>query len=167
MVKGLEPLVSAVLVVAIVLAASSIISVWYMGFVSRSVKGEGSRIAETTECGQAALDFDSSGTGGGIRWDFSGPRETDYLEAWLVNTGPVNLYGFVFEAFVDQSDGTHIFVLQPEKDATIANPLKPGQSRLFKSKLTEDVQGELKRIRVMNGACRQAVIEKVVYSEMG
>ncbi len=163
MVKGLEPLVSAVLFLSIVLATSAFVSMWYIEFAGKNVKRETSRMSEGIECGQAALDFDSSETGGGIRWDFSGSRETDYLEAWLVNTGSVNLYGFVFEAFVDQIDGTHIFVLQPEKDATIADPLKPGRPRLFKAKLTEDVQGELKRIRVMNGACRQAVVEKVVY----
>lgn len=161
MLKALEPIISAVLLVSIVLVVSAAVSIWYIGFVNKTVKGEEARITESIECGHAGIDFDSS-KDGGIRWDFSGPKAGDYLDVWLSNTGSVNLYGFSFEVLAEQSGSLEIFVLNPENDATIANPLKPGQSRLFRANVTGDISGIMKSIRVLNSACRQLVIEKAV-----
>ncbi|MBI2674820.1 MAG: hypothetical protein HYX24_00040 [Candidatus Aenigmarchaeota archaeon] len=160
MLKALEPIVSAVLLVSIVLVASAAVSIWYIGFVNKTVKGEAAGITESIECGQAGIDFDSA-RGRGIRWDFSGPRTGDYLDVWLSNTGSVNLYGFSFEVLAEQNGNLEIFIFSPENDATIVNPLKPGQSRLFRAKMTDDVSGMMKSIRVLNSICRKLVIEKV------
>jgi flagellin-like protein len=145
--KAVSPLLSTILVIAIIVIIAGIIGPWALNFSNRQVNNTGSNADNQITCQSTAYDFDSSYGNSGIEWDF--PQRI--LRAKIMNAGSINLHSFSFQIYI-QGIGYKFF---PTKNGiTPDNPLKPGQSAVLEANITEDISGQLTEIKILNGVCK-------------
>lgn len=156
--KGISPIVSMVMLIAVVFLIGTIVTVWTVE-VTRNVTNitESSTMSKIT-CQYAAYDFNYDFGTKGVNYSFSG---TDYLEVMMQNTGSVNLYNFSVELWVNNGGQTSVYNLEVNSTTqkTSSNPLKPGQQALLDTVIS-DITGTLDLVRVTNLACSDEYAEQ-------
>jgi FlaG/FlaF family flagellin (archaellin) len=150
---AVSPIVSMVIVVVTVFIIAGLVVPWYYNVTRDIANRTGTTATRDIECQSAAYDFDTSYGNFGVNWSFTGSDDT--LSVKIVNTGTINLYNFSIQAGVNT--GTTLEMKQFDVNATTqrlsANPLKPGQSEVLDAVITEDINGTLTEVRVLNEVC--------------
>lgn len=147
--KAVSPLISAILVIAIIVSIAGMLGPWATNLSRRSVNNTGGNIENQITCQNIGYDFDSSYGNSGVDWDFSG--QNDWLKAKIINTGTINLHSLSFQLYI-QGEGYKFF--QAKQEITPENPLKPGKSAIIEANITEDISGQLTEARILNGVCK-------------
>lgn len=150
--RGVSPIISFVILIVLVFSIATFVVPWAME-LTRSIAEQTQNQSQTgIECASAAYAFDTSYGVHGIIWDFG---VNDSLEAKIVNKGTLNLWGFSFE--IEIVNGTDIgikhFYATDGSDFTESKPLKPGNSGIIKANITEELQGTLSSIKILNQRC--------------
>jgi len=153
MIKGISPVISAVIVVAIVFAIAALSTPW-MFEITQNATNQTQIYQETSLlCQNTAYDFDTDYGTYGVSWNFSGTNDT--LDVKIINTGSTNLRGFSIEILIDTTTGLDIKQLDVNStyQRTGANPLKPGQTAILKANITQDLTGTLQEVKILNEVC--------------
>jgi flagellin-like protein len=160
--KAISPLISAVIVIAIVFALAVMISPW-MFEVTRDITNQTTVTTEThLKCQNAAFDFDTGYGAQGVDWNFTG---TDSLKVKVKNTGSINMHSFSFEVVVDTAEGgleIKEISINETVQKTLADPLKPGRSAVLEANFTEDINGTLKELKVLNDVCPTVSVSQII-----
>lgn len=158
--KAVSPLISAVLLIAIVFALAAIVSPWLFSLTQEVTEETSQGVTQQITCQSTAYDFDTSFAVHGINYSLSGT--SDYIDTKIVNTGTINLHTFLLEIEISTSSGLEIkhFDINATSQKTKAVPLKPGQSAILKANITEDLNGTLKEVKILNGVCPSNFIKQ-------
>lgn len=152
--KAISPLISAVLLIAIIFSMAAVISPWIYNLSTDVANDTTSNIENQITCQGVSYDFDTNYQTNGVDYNFS--SSVDSLEVKIVNTGTINLHTFSLEIEFNSTDnGLEIIYLDVNSSyqKTEAIPLKPGQSTILKSNLTQNLNGTLKEVKIMNEVC--------------
>jgi len=155
--KGVSPIVSALLLIVISISIASVVAPWMYELVLTSANSTSSDTAQQIRCRNAGLDFDSAYGNYGAVWNFTG-NGTDYIYAKVVNTGTSDLWQLSIEAELESGSGKTIahYALTDETAIGFTDPLKPSYSAIISANITSDVNGTaygLSGLRVLNAAC--------------
>lgn len=155
--KGISAIISTVLLLAIVFGLASLISPWLFNLTTDVANDTSTSVTSQLTCQNSGLDFDSNFGSSGVDFNFS--SSPDRLDVKVVNTGSVNLHSFSIEIEIDQS-GLSIkdFAINSTYQKTQASPLRPGQSAILKANVSEDLNGTLREVKVLNGVCPERPI---------
>lgn len=158
---GISPLISLVIIVAIIFGITAFIAPWMYETVM-SITNETSSTADTEmKCQNTAYDFDTDYGTFGADWNFTASSDT--LSAKVVNTGNVNLHGFSFELELNRTIGNpsiKYFDVNSTTQKTPINPLKPGQSAILEAVMDEDLNGTLTKLKILNPVCPRYYVEQ-------
>lgn len=150
--KGVSVLLSTIIVIGLIVTIAGLIGPWAMNFSKRQVNNTQGNVDNQISCQNTAYDFDASYGSNGVDWDFSGA--SDWLKAKVVNTGSINLHSFSFQIYIN---GTGYKFLQA-KDQGPDRVLKPGQSVILEAQISENLQGQLSEVKILNGMCRTFIL---------
>ena len=151
--RALSPLISTVLLIAIVFGIAAVISPWLFNLTDEVTTDTGTRIRSQITCQSTSYDFDTSYATFGVNATISDTE--DSIQVKIVNTGTINLHTFSLEIEIASPDGFQLlqFGINETSQKTKALPLKPGQSALLKANLTQDLNGTLESVKVLNIVC--------------
>jgi len=160
--KGISPLLSAVIMIAIVFSLASIISPWLFNLTTDVANETRRGVEEQIVCQNAAYDFDSNFGTWGLNYSISGTK--DFVDAKIVNTGTQKLYSFSFEIEINTGSGLdlHQIPVNSSYQKTKALPLKPGDSAILKANITQNYNGTLTEVKILNGVCASRFITQRV-----
>ncbi|MBU0953718.1 MAG: type IV pilin [Nanoarchaeota archaeon] len=161
--KGVDPLISTILLVALVVALAAFISPWAFNLAVDTTNQTTEETNMQIRCQNAAYDVDTTYGTNGFTFDIS--TASDILSTRIVNTGLVNMYNFSFEVFFNSSDEGLVVKELSMNDTfqkTKALPLKPGASAVLRAIFTEDLNGTLQKVKVRNLACPSVFVESDV-----
>ena len=148
--KGLSPLISTVIIIAIVFTVAAAVSPWMYNLVTDVTNSTTHDTTSELQCRNAAYDFDTNYGTFGVSWNFS--TTNNILSTRIRNTGTVNIYNFSFElTFNDTIIGYYYPTTSTQKFQS--TPLKPGQTVFLNASFPEDVNDTLTDIKVMNVVC--------------
>jgi FlaG/FlaF family flagellin (archaellin) len=161
MVKGLSPLISVTILIAISLTAAAFMAGWIYDLTATTTNQTTSDAQNRVLCRSAGLSFDTSYGDYGIDYNLSGngtAGSVDWIRAQVRNTGTVNLHDFSFEVTLDEGSGSEIYYYEPtpESQKTAGNPLKAGRSVILTANVTPDLNGSLVslvEVRIINTMC--------------
>jgi FlaG/FlaF family flagellin (archaellin) len=157
MMKGVSPLMSAVLLILIIMGVASVVGPWMLDLATKASEMERDRLESELICKQTGYDFDSDYGTSGVDWNFTGIGGS--VTAKIVNTKTQNLYNFTFELTFQTSAGERIVTypdvnITQESQKTKANPLKPGRSCILDANVTNiNSTWTLKKVRIINDVC--------------
>jgi len=154
MIKGLSPIISTVIVMAIVFGAASFVTPWMSNLVTGVSEQTGQTTTTQMLCQNLAYDFDTDYGTDGVIWNFTEWNDTVLTK--IINTGGVNIVNVSFELTVwEETEGESIYSFEPTSDTqlTAVSPLLPGQSTILEADITEDVEGILREIKILNNIC--------------
>ena len=156
--RGVSPLISAVIVIAIAFMLASLIAPYMFDLVSQTSNQTGEDVRNTITCRNMAYDFVTSYGTDGVNWNFTGTA--DLLEARVINTGTINIYNFSFEILVNTTSGLDIkyYDVNSSYQKTPSLPLKPGQSTILKADVTDVINGSLEEIKIRNEVCQNVYV---------
>lgn len=160
--KAVSALISTVLVLALVFGLAAIISPWLFNITTGVTNQTSTSVNNQITCQAAKYDFDTAFATHGINFNLSGPN--DVIEVKVVNTGTVNLYSFSLEIQLNASAGIDIkqLTINQTSQKTEALPLKPGQSAILKANMTQDFNGTLQEVKILNGVCPSNFVRQSV-----
>jgi len=160
--KAVSPIISAVLLIAIVFGLASLISPWAFNIATDVSNQTGENVQNQITCQSAKYDFVTSFTSNGINHSIS--TNSDKIEVMIVNTGSVNLHTFSLEIMISNSSSIIIkhLAINETYQKTPALPLKPGYSALLSANITENIVGVLTNVKVLNGECPNVFITQDV-----
>ncbi|MFH0956556.1 MAG: hypothetical protein V1813_01695 [Candidatus Aenigmatarchaeota archaeon] len=161
MVKGLSPLISVTVLIAIALTTAAFMAGWIYDLTATTTNQTTSDAQRLVMCRSAGLDFDPSYGDYGVDYNLSGngtAGSVDWIRAQVTNTGSVDLYGFSFEVTIDGGSGAEIVYYEPTPGSqkTPSSPLRPGRSAILSANVTPDINGSavsLIEVRVINTMC--------------
>jgi FlaG/FlaF family flagellin (archaellin) len=164
MVKGLSPIISVTILIAIALTTAAFMAGWIYDLTATTTNQTTSDAQRQVICRSAGLDFDPSYGDYGVDYNISGNGtvgSVDWIRAHVVNTGSVDLYGFSFEVTIDGAEGTQIAYYEPTPGSqkTPSSPLRPGRSAILSADVTPDINESavsLIVVRVINTMCPDA-----------
>jgi len=156
--RGVSPIVAFVILVVLIFSIATFVVPWALNLARETAIQTQNRTEGMLECQDAAYSFDPEWGVHGIKWDFG---VNDTLEAKIVNSGLVSLWGFSFEIEIEQ-DGEISIKHFGSSGFTQDRPLKPGESGIIRANLTEDVNGTLKSVKVLNSRCPQVWISQSI-----
>ncbi len=157
MIKGVSPIIGFVIVIALVFVIAALISPWAFNIAMNATNQTGTTVMNKIICQNSGYDFDTNYGTNGVNWNFTG--SDDWLKSKVVNTGTVNLYDFSFEIEIN-STIIKYYNVNSTTQKTKASPLKPGQSVILHAALTDDINGTLTKIKILNEACPSIYIEQ-------
>lgn len=145
---GISPLVSTVVIVAIVLGVATIIGPWMYHLATTVMNTTGTSAEQETECRNAGLSFDSDYGYYGVNWNST----TNVLLAKIVNSGLVDLHTFTFELTINS---TQVEQYNPtsETQKTSADPLRAGESTILNASLPSLAGSTLNSVKIINTVC--------------
>jgi FlaG/FlaF family flagellin (archaellin) len=160
MAKATSPLISAVVLIAIIFAIAALISPWMFDLATDVSNQTGSYTEQQIKCQSTAYDFDTSFGEYGINWNFS--STPDLIETKISNTGSMSLWGFSFEIESNEASGIVIkhYGVNSTYKKTESDPLKPGQSMILKANITENLNGSLREVKILNSICPSISIKQ-------
>ncbi|RLI98463.1 MAG: hypothetical protein DRO99_00670 [Candidatus Aenigmatarchaeota archaeon] len=157
MMKGISPIISTVILIAIIFSIATFVSPWIFQLITSTTNQTSSDTSTEIKCMNAAYDFDTGYGTYGVKWEFS--TQNDTLGARIKNTGTVNLHSFQFElTFNDTIISYHNATSGTQR--TRANPLKPGQSAFLNASFTDNVNDTLTAIKILNGPCPSVYVSQ-------
>lgn len=151
--RGVSPVISAVIVVAIVFGIAALTTPWMFELAQNATNQTQAYQQTSLLCQNTAYDFDTSYGIYGVSWNFSSAPDT--LDVKIINTGNTNLQGFSIEILINTTTGLDIILLDINStyQRTGANPLKPGQTTILKANITQNLTGTLREVKVLNEVC--------------
>ena len=160
--SGVSPIISTVIVILIVMGIAALVSPWAFNIAYNTTNQTAEHQRQQLVCQNVAYTFNTNYGTHGLTWNLSGSPDT--LDAQIINTGTINLRDFSFELTLNTTAGYAIyhFDVNSTYQKTSANPLLPGQSAILKANLTQDLNGTLKYVKILNGVCRSVYIEQEV-----
>lgn len=160
--KGVSALISTVIMIALVFGLGAILSPW-INTLTRDVTNQTSTTTlQQVFCRSAAYDFDTSFATSGISNNITNTT-TDSLAAKVVNTGTVNLHAFSFEIEITPTGKDREIKQIPvnaSSQKTESLPLKPGQSVILRANFSEDLNGTVHNVKILNGVCPEKFIDQ-------
>jgi len=159
--KGLSPIISVVILVALSISLMSYVAPWMYNMVYKTTNSTGSEAQRQIMCRNAGLGLDDSYGSYGIDYNFSfnvSANETDWIKAKVVNTGTVNLYAFTFEVLIQNGTEEDIYHygLTDSSERTAANPLYSAMSAILTANVTEDWNEStavVREVKIINAVC--------------
>ena len=151
---GVSPLISMVILVAIIFGIAAFVAPWMYTMVTSVTNETAATTGQELQCQNTAYDFDTDFATFGVDWNFTGA--TDSLSVKVINTGNINLYGFSFELELNRTVGNpeiKYFEVNETSQRTAMNPLKPGQSAILEAVMDQDLNGTLVKLKVLNPVC--------------
>ncbi len=161
--KGIDPIISTVLLIAIVAALAAFISPWAFNLATRTTNQTATEADLRILCQNAGYDFETTYGSNGVISNFSGT--SDSISVKLLNTGQANLHNFSFELFFNSSDSGLVvkeYMVNSSVQKTSAQPLKPGSSVILQAIVTDNLNGTLKNVKIRNEACPSVFAAKDV-----
>ncbi len=155
--KGVSPLISTVLLIAIVILMAAVIGPWALKIATRASDSAGTNVEQDLICRQTAYVFDSDYGNSGVAWNFNGTNGT--VSAKIINTGSQNLYNFSFELLMQTPEGTKLIIypevnVTAETQRTKTNPLKPGYDWILEADVANiNDTWSLIEVKVINEVC--------------
>ncbi len=155
--RGISPLIGAVMLISIVITLGALLSPWVARLGQGTVNSTGTDVNKEIYCRDMSYDFVTDYGNGGIEWDFSGGA--DYIMIKIKNYGTVDVYGISFEA--ELSDfSVRRFPATQATQKTESRPLRPGESAVIEANITEDLSATMEKLTVRNGMeCTPLVTE--------
>lgn len=146
--KGVSPIISSVILILIVISLATVIAPWAYNLVTNTTKN----IDPTSdiECQNAAFDFITSYGTYGVMWNFTDQGHN--LNVSIRNTGTISLYNFYFEIRHNTTNITH-WSATSGSQKTSSNPLKPSESCILVADITQDLNGTLNEVTILNDVC--------------
>ena len=153
--KGISPLISAVILIAIVIGVGTIISGWSSQFIKKQTGKVGER--GQIDCVYSSLYFKPAD----VDCNLSGTPGLG-LNVTVTNTGSVDLYDFeVTLTLADHS--VYSYGLTAATNKTSSNPLKSGSKAHLNVNITDDLSGNTPaKVRVVAKNCPQNAYKEVV-----
>ena len=148
--KGISPIISAVIVIAIVFIIAALVSPWMYDIVSDMTNQTQKDTSDEIKCRNAAYGFDPNYGTYGASWDFSTINNTMGIR--IKNTGTISLHNFSFELTFNETI-IEYFDATDYTQRTASNPLKPGQSAFLNASFTKDVNDTLTSVKITNIVC--------------
>ncbi len=156
---GISPIISAVILIAIVVTIATIVAPWALNIALNVSNRTGGDIDQRLICQNTDYDFDTNYGTYGINWNFTG--SSDWLRARIVNTGTQKLYGFSFEIVLNTSE-IRSYDVNSTSQKTQSNPMLPGEWALLDAVLTDDINNTLTEVKILNDACPSKSITQEV-----
>ena len=159
---GISPIISIVIIMAIMMVTAALVSPWAFEIAMNATNRTAQHQQQQSVCQNTAYTFDTAYGTYGLTWNLTGPDDT--LDAKIINTGTINLRDFSFELYMNTSYGYRIYHLDVNSTSqkTSANPLLPGQSAILRANFTQDLNGTLKSVKILNDVCPPTYIEQDV-----
>ena len=155
--KGISPLISTVLLIAIVVLMAAVIGPWAMRIASDVSQGADTDVQRDLICRQTAYAFDTDYGSSGISYLFNGTNGT--ISTKIINTGSQNLYDFSFELTLQTPEGMKL-IIYPEVNVTTttqrteASPLKPGHDWILEADVASiNDSWSLRKVKLINEVC--------------
>lgn len=158
--KGMSPLISTVLLIAIILLMAAVIGPWALRLAIEASEGASADANQNLICRQTAYAFDTDYGSSGVTWNFNGTNGT--VSTRIINTGTQNLYNFSFELTMLTSSGLRLVVfpdvnITNTTQRTKANPLKPGYDWILDADVVNiNDTWSLTEVKVINDVCPKA-----------
>lgn len=157
MMKGVSPIMSAVILILIVITMGAVVGPWILNLASEAAGGAGETAEQQLICQKTSYDFDSNYGTSGTAWNFTGTNGT--IMSKIINTGSQNLYNFSFELVMQTPLGERLIVY-PEINVTIetqktkTDPLKPGNSHIIYGVIVNiNDTWSLTKVKIINAVC--------------
>jgi len=148
--KGISPMISSVILILIVISLATIISPWVFDLVMNTTTTIGDDTISDIQCQDAAYDFVTSYGTYGVDWNFT--DQAHNLNVSIKNTGTITLYNFTIE-ITHNTTIISVYNVTSATQKTKANPLKPSQTYIIAADISEDLNGTLNSVTVLNGVC--------------
>jgi len=155
--KGVSPMISAVILILIVIAMSAVVGPWIIEMAKNAAEGSGEDAEQQLICQKTAYDFDTDYGISGVDWNFTGTNGT--ISSKIVNTGSQNIYNLSFELTLQTPYG-EIIVSPPdvtvtsETQKTKTNPLKPGSSHIVYGDIINiNDTWSITEVKILNVVC--------------
>jgi len=155
--RGISPIISAVILIAVIFAIGALVSPWMFNLIRETSNETASSTINEVKCMNAAYDFDTTYRTYGVGWDFSTANNT--LGVRIKNTGTISLYNFSFELVINDTIVEYLHAKRSTQ-RTSSNPLKPGQTAFIDASFDRDINGSLTRLKVMNAVCPNVYAEQ-------
>ncbi len=158
---GVSPLISMVILIAVIFGIAAFIAPWMYTTVTTITNETTSTTDTELQCQNTAYDFDTNYATFGVDWNFTG--SDDSLSAKVINTGNVNLYNFSFELELNRTIGNpriEYLEVNGTTQRTPMNPLKPGQSVILEAAMYGDLDGTLTKLKIINPVCPRFFVEQ-------
>ncbi|MCK5020455.1 MAG: type IV pilin [Candidatus Peribacteraceae bacterium] len=155
--KGISPIISSVMLIAIVILMAAVIGPWAMKIATDTADRTTDDVNRDLICRNTAYSFDSDYGSSGVDWLFNGTNGT--ISAKISNTGAQNLYNFSFELILQTPTGVKL-VIYPEVNITDdtqrtkVNPLKPGYDWILEAEVDNiNDTWSLTALKIINDVC--------------
>ena len=160
--KAVSPIISAVLVVAIIFGIAAMTTPWMFGVTEEMTNKTQESQQLQLICQNTAYDFDSNYGTYGANWNLTTTDDT--LDVKIINTGSVNVYNFSIEIVLNTTTELEIehISINESYQKTGANPLRPGQSAILKANITKDLTGTMQEVKVLNTVCPSFYVSQTV-----
>ncbi len=155
--KGISPIISSVLLIAIILLMAAVIGPWAIKLATEASEGAKQDVEQDLICRQTGYVFDSDYGNSGVTWNFNETNGT--VSAKITNTGSQNLYNFSFELTMQTPTGLKLVIspdvnITSETQRTKANPLKPGYDWILDADVVNiNDTWPLIEMKVINDVC--------------
>lgn len=155
--RGISPIISTVLLVAIVLLMAVVVGPWALKLALEASGGATQDVERDLLCRQTSYAFDSDYGNSGVTWAANQTNGT--VSAKITNTGSQNLYGFSFEMAMQTPTGLRLVIypsvnITNETQRTKANPLKPGYDWIIEADVINiNDTWSLTEVKLINDVC--------------
>ncbi len=146
--RGISPLIGAILLITITFTLAATLSPWITRLVQHSTNKANEDVNKDIYCREMSYDFVQDYGTNGVEWDFSGT--SDYLRVKIKNYGTVDVYDFSFEFELSDYSIIRFDVTQSSQRSKL-NPLRPGETAIIEANITEDLTHNLEKVTIMNG----------------
>lgn len=160
--KGISPLISTVIIIALAFAIGALVAPYTLTTVSDISNDTSGDVVDAIKCRNMAYDFVSGYGTDGVLWNFSG-NET-LLEVRIINTGTLNAHTFSFEIVLNGTNGLQILHYDTNStyQKTASSPLKPGHDALLRADISADLNGTLQEVKILNTVCPNVFVRQVL-----
>ena len=155
--KGVSPMISAVMLIAIVILMAAVIGPWALKIATDASQGAQIDVASDLLCRQTAYVFDSDYGNSGVEWNFNNTNGT--VTTRIINTGTQNLHNFSLELTMQTPTGTKLIIypevsITADTQRTKVNPLKPGYDWILEAEVNDiNDTWTLTELKVINDVC--------------
>lgn len=137
--KGISPFISAVLLIAVVVAVGAILSTWYTSLIKTQGSIVGQKATQSTQCSYGGIRVQTET----IECNFSGngtPANPEILSFNVENSGSINLYDLRVQVYVGGVTYTFdLYDVVTNQTFTSANPLKPDEVKTVRANISQDL----------------------------
>lgn len=145
--KGVSPLISTVILVAITVTLAVVVVPWAIDFAQTQINTITTQGEEKVNCIEAGLNFQASDVG------YDALTNPSKINVTLTNTGLVGLYDFRFQFKLGD---TYSGLYSPTTQYNASLKVSPQQKVTLNASIPQ-LSGTLKSIRLISNYCKVAV----------